>query len=194
MLVGLHTCPPTSACPHLPTTRSVRGGKLALLRVACRSSPIFSSRRRNSTGSSVASTCAASDPTAQRLCHCYFNGQCPSGWAPYFDNGVEGHDSCLVYNSATVTFATALASCPSGSHLLTMGASSGSISHLFNTMLGLSGYYTNGLATWLGCSQVWGQPYKNVGWTWVDGTNNSNLYTGVNNITGYGAWRSLQPK
>lgn len=140
---------------------------------------------RNNTGSSVASTCSASDPSAQRVCHCYFSGQCPSGWTAYLDNGGEGHDSCLYYNSTGTSYAKA--ACPSGSHLVTVKAVNASVSALYSAVLALTGVNAR---VWFGASQAWAQPYKNVGWTWVDGTSSFNLYNGVNNITRYGLWSS----
>lgn len=145
---------------------------------------------RNATGSSVVGTCGAADPNAQRLCRCYFGGQCPAGWTVYRDNGVEGHDSCLMYNSTVVPFATASAFCPSGSHLVTVKAANTSISLLYNSILLLSNFYVSSTKVWLGATQARLQPYKNYGWSWIDGTNATNLYNGVNNVTAYGLWTS----
>lgn len=150
--------------------------------------------RRNTTGSSVMSSCSASDASASRLCHCYFSGQCPAGWALYQDNGVEGHDSCLMYNSTRMNYTNALASCPSGSHLVTVAAPNASVSHLYDTVLSVSNYYAAGTLVWVGCSQARAQPYKNAGWAWIDGTSNANLYNGRNNITGFGLWASNEPE
>lgn len=149
---------------------------------------------RNATSSTVPSTCHASHPSAQRLCSCYLSAQCPIGWVPYLDNGVEGHDSCLLYNSTKVPFTTALASCPSGSHLVTIKGPSASTSRLYDTVLGVSNYFVTSASVWLGCSQAWAQPYKNYGWSWIDGTSNANLYNGMNNITGFGLWSPGEPE
>lgn len=114
------------------------------------------------------------------------SGQCPIGWVPYYDNGIEGHDSCLMYNVTAVSFGNA--SCPYGTHLVTILAPNTSVSLLYNAFLSVSNFYTNGTHTWLGARQAPHQPHKNVGWSWVDGTSNANLYNGTNNITGYGMW------
>lgn len=139
----------------------------------------------------MASTCDASDPSAQRLCNCYTTGQCPTGWTYYHDDGTEGHDSCLIYNSFPLNFTNAVSWCPSGTHLATINAPNAGVSRLYGTLLGLSEYYLNQQSSWIGCSQAWAQPYKNFGWRWIDSTSNGNLYNGTANITSYGMWSGV---
>lgn len=100
-----------------------------------------------------------------------------------------------MFNSTPMPYSTALTACPFGTHLTTINAPNVSVSRLLDTALGVANYFSaTGLNIWLGCSQAWAQPYKNYGWSWVDGTSNSNLYTGVNNVSNYGIWFSINPK
>lgn len=99
-----------------------------------------------------------------------------------------------MYNATNVTFANAVASCPFGTHVVTFNAPNSSASRLYDTVLGLSNYFVNQTVAWLGCSQAWAQPYKNYGWSWIDGTSASNLYNGTNNVTGWGLWNVGEPK
>jgi hypothetical protein len=59
------------------------------------------------------------------VCEVEVSQRCPYGWAYYVDtDGSEGTDSCLLVSPTTaLSWSAANASCPAGSHLLTVKSS-----------------------------------------------------------------------
>lgn len=93
-------------------------------------------------------------------------------WAYYRDTtGVEGHDSCVwVSPYALDSWSEASASCPSGSHLATAAASTSDVGFLpFAASVAAGG------TAYMGCSQSFSSYFQARGWSWVDGTDASNL-------------------
>lgn len=135
------------------------------------------------------------------LCEAELSSRCPGpGWVYYQDvSGQEGKDSCLLFSSYTVTsFLVAAASCPAGSHLLTIGA--GQLQYYNSTAATTSSLLTFALSTsagrftWIGCSQNAAATGKAQGWSWIDGTEAGNLNCGSGNGLGCGIWASGEPK
>lgn len=98
---------------------------------------------------------------------------CPAGWARYVDtDGSQGSDSCLIVIPGASDWGSANASCPTGSHLVTIRGSRPSA--MFSVVYSLavdSGMQHVGL----GCSQVSTARERAAGWSWLDGTDDSNL-------------------
>lgn len=135
-------------------------------------------------------SCTASNPSVKRLCQCYPGGHCPAGWTLYADDGTEGGSSCVLATSTNVYWSTAITGCPSGSHLLTLKTSNpaGTFPTFLKTLVSFSS-----MRYWLGGSQAYGQPYRNVGWSWIDGTNPANLNCGAGNAIGCNLWYAPDP-
>lgn len=110
---------------------------------------------------------------------------CPSGWYLYTDDGTEGHNSCLLLVKTAISWAAANSTCVQGTHLLTIAATTypSGITSFLNVTWGQSDFH-------IGCSQLYAQPARNVGWQWVDGTSNASLeQNSTYNAVGYGMWR-----
>ncbi len=124
------------------------------------------------------------------MCETEVSPLCPSGWAFYSDaDGSEGAPSCVwLSTTAAATWTAASTSCPSGGHLLTVTSSVSS-----SGLLGLAISLVQG-NTWLyiGCSQSSTATERGSGWTWVDGTDASNLACGDG--VGCGLWASSEPE
>ena len=112
---------------------------------------------------------------------------CPDGWAFYLDDdGSEGVDSCVKISDQTApSWDLANASCPAGSHLLTVRG--------FSTSLGLLAFVSSltnssGAPVYVGCEQA---PGGGSGWRWLDDTDASNLNCGSD---GCGLWLSSYPQ
>lgn len=88
--------------------------------------------------------------------------QCTSGWTLYPDSdGTEGGSSCLQYFTTGVSWAVANTSCLPGAHLVTVRATAfpSGLTTLIATLSSSANY-------WVGATQRWAQPWKNVGWYW----------------------------
>ena len=124
------------------------------------------------------------------MCETEVSSQCPSGWAFYSDvNGSEGYDSCVLVSTSTAASWTAASnSCTSGSHLLTVKspvATSGLLTFATSLVASSENLY-------VGCSQATGASERGTGWTWIDGTDATNLACA--NGLGCGIWASSEPK
>lgn len=138
-------------------------------------------------------------PNLTYMCEAEVSSRCLSGWVYYQDvSGQEGYDSCLFFSTYTVSsFAVAAASCPTGSHLLTIGA--GQVA--FNDTTSVKGALIRfamsmsaGRMVFIGCSQSATATSKTAGWSWVDGTPAGNLNCGGGGTKGCGVWASNQPE
>ncbi len=124
------------------------------------------------------------------VCEREVSSLCPSGWAFYSDaDASEGMQSCVWLSSATVTsWTSANTSCPSGGHLLTVTSSVATSGLLAFAATLIS----NSTSSFIGCSQSASATQRGSGWTWVDGTNASNLDCGTG--IGCGLWTSTEPE
>ena len=124
------------------------------------------------------------------MCETEVSPLCPSGWAFYSDaDGSEGTQSCVWVSTATAaTWTAASTSCPSGGHLLTVTpsvAASGLLAFATSLVQGNAWLY-------IGCSQSSTATQIGAGWTWVDGTDASNLACGDG--AGCGLWATIDPE
>jgi hypothetical protein len=134
---------------------------------------------------------ATPTPSIGGICEMEVSSRCALGWTLYRDRGTEGSDSCLYVSPYWVSsWAEANASCPSGSHLLTISSSSNSTGlsvfagSLFRTSFAYIGCYQSEVAT-----------QRAAGWSWVDDTAASNLNCGTGNGGGgCGVWAANQPR
>jgi hypothetical protein len=121
---------------------------------------------------------------------CEIDLDCKHGWTRYSDgSATEGRDSCYMVSPGTVaSWAVAKASCPIGSHLLTItGTSKAS-----NSLLGaVRSTMTNGFNAYYGCSQAASATSRFAGWSWVDGTGDANVNCGS---IACNVWNSSQPE
>ncbi len=127
------------------------------------------------------------------LCEAEVSPSCPFGWTVYVDDGSEGADSCVMISTGTVsTWAAANASCPAGSHLLTVRSASTAAGLLpFATSL----YRGAGQLVYVGCFQDAAALSRASGWAWIDGTDASNLNCGTGSGgDGCGLWNASQPR
>jgi hypothetical protein len=122
---------------------------------------------------------------------CEYELTCQSGWTLYVDDGSEGQNSCFRHTpTAVANWAAARSACPTGSHLLTMKASTWSSTGIGSAVASI---FTGTL--WYGCSQSSTATQKAVGWSWVDGSNAANLNCGTGNGgEGCGVWSPGEPK
>ena len=131
--------------------------------------------------------------TAYALCETEVSSSCPPGWVFYLDDGSEGTDSCVLISATTAsTWAAANASCPIGSHLLTVRSASSAVGLLpFATSL----YHGAGQLVYVGCFQDAAALSRAGSWSWVDGTDASNLNCGDGSGgNGCGLWNASQPR
>ncbi len=152
------------------------------------------------------------------ICETEVSPLCPYGWAYYADaDGSEGTDSCVYISPSTVTsWSAANASCPSGSHLLTVKSASSTSGLLpFATSM----YHGSGQRVYIGCrcvavqvighvisscrihvcvctcSQSGGASQRAAGWSWVDDTSAATLNCGSGSGgDGCGLWNTGEPK
>jgi hypothetical protein len=133
----------------------------------------------------------APTPAMGGICEMEVSSKCERGWTFYKDSGTEGADSCLYVSSYRVSsWAEANASCPSGSHLLTISSSSNST--------GLSVFAGSLFRTsfaYIGCYQSPSATQRAQGWSWVDGTPAANLNCGSGSGGGgCGVWGADEPR
>jgi hypothetical protein len=123
------------------------------------------------------------------ICETEVSSKCPYGWAYYADvDGSETTDSCLYVSMYKVsTWVQAVASCPSGSHLLTVRGTS------TTGLLTFAGSLFPSDLFYIGCSQSSTATTRQSGWSWVDGTPATNLNCG-SGADGCGVWLSSEPK
>jgi hypothetical protein len=84
------------------------------------------------------------------VCETEVSPRCPFGWAYYVDaDGSEGYDSCVYISPSTASsWSVANASCPAGSHLLTVKSGVSTQGLLpFATSL----YHATGEKVYIGC-------------------------------------------
>lgn len=96
-------------------------------------------------------------------------------------------------NTTTAIWVVANVSCMSGSHLFTTRTSTfpSGLTAVAAVVANVSNVYTY----WIGCIQPTSQAARNYGWSWIDGTNATNLLSNTTaNAQGYGAWRTAQPE
>ncbi len=128
--------------------------------------------------------------TLTGMCETEVSPLCPNGWVFYSDaDGSEGAQSCVWVSTAVAeSWADASTSCPSGGHLLTVKSSvprSGLFAFAAALVQGNTWMY-------IGCSQSSTASQRGSGWTWVDGTDASNLVCGDG--MGCGLWALNEPK
>lgn len=120
--------------------------------------------------------------------------QCPSGWTRYYDrDGAEGTDSCLVIVGGASGWGSANSSCPASSHLITIRGSRPSA--LYSIVFAMA--MQAGGSVGLGCYQASTAIKRAAGWSWVDGTNASNLNCRgdlANGGNGCGIWSAIGPE
>lgn len=138
------------------------------------------------SGSSL--TDQAGSSSQRFICETEVSQLCPFGWVFYNDDGSEGGNSCLQPSTHVASsWSIAAASCPSGSHLLTVKSTSTSPYLLaFAASLLPSAFF-------IGCSQNSTAVAPAAGWAWVDNTLPSNLNC-ASGSPSCGIWNSTDPK
>ena len=147
-------------------------------------------------GPSAAATSSATPSVTPSVSR---SSPCPTGssdaWTWYIDDGTEGFDSCFLLSSATSGSLTgAAALCPPGSHLITFGGSEKSSGLFYSVISTYQGVMSgSGVTPWVGCKQSIAAARVGEGWSWIDGTDSTNLNCDVNGWSGCNLWNSFAP-